>query len=182
MNTCLQCGKSTKNPKFCNQSCAASYNNQGKRRHGNAGGNCLECGNKKPSVKYKFCGKSCYLLHKKNLNKSKVSEGFIVGWRSIRKYLLETVGKCQECGIFKWNNKPISLECDHIDGDRSNNTLENAKLLCPNCHSQTSTYRIKNRDNPKGKKVREKRYRKMELPGGIEPHAFHPTLRISLED
>ena len=66
----------------------------------------------------------------------------------IRKYLINTIGSCQECGIKEWNGKPISLECDHIDGNRENNVLSNAKLLCPNCHSQTSTYRIKNKNNP----------------------------------
>ena len=48
---------------------------------------------------------------------------------------------CDECGISEWNTKPLTLELDHIDGDVSNNELSNLRLLCPNCHSQTSTYR-----------------------------------------
>lgn len=43
-----------------------------------------------------------------------------------------------------WNGKPINIELDHIDGNRSNHKLENLKMLCPNCHSQTPTFRAKN--------------------------------------
>ncbi|MFA6159158.1 MAG: HNH endonuclease signature motif containing protein [Candidatus Paceibacterota bacterium] len=39
---------------------------------------------------------------------------------------------------------PLTLEIDHIDGNPENNEKENLRLLCPNCHSQTSTYRGKN--------------------------------------
>ena len=52
--------------------------------------------------------------------------------------------KCECCGIEKWMNNPISLELDHIDGNRTNHKLQNLRVLCPNCHSQTSTYRAKN--------------------------------------
>jgi ribosomal protein L44E len=53
--------------------------------------------------------------------------------------------KCDECGIEEeWNNKPLSLELDHIDGDKHNNKRTNLRYLCPNCHSQTSTFRVKN--------------------------------------
>lgn len=52
--------------------------------------------------------------------------------------------KCMECWIDSWNNTFISLELDHIDWNRFNHKLNNLKLLCPNCHSQTSTYRWKN--------------------------------------
>lgn len=48
--------------------------------------------------------------------------------------------KCDECGINKWNDKPLSLHMDHINGIRNDNRLENLRLLCPNCHSQTETY------------------------------------------
>lgn len=61
---------------------------------------------------------------------------------SLRKILIEERGNsCENCGIDKWINFPIILEMDHIDGDRTNNDKSNLKLLCPNCHSQTSTWR-----------------------------------------
>lgn len=52
--------------------------------------------------------------------------------------------KCSECEIIQWNNKKITFELDHIDGDSANCKLINLRYLCPNCHSQTSTYKGKN--------------------------------------
>jgi 5-methylcytosine-specific restriction endonuclease McrA len=49
--------------------------------------------------------------------------------------------ECAECGIGdKYNCKPISLQLDHINGKNNDNRLENLRLLCPNCHSQTTTF------------------------------------------
>lgn len=52
--------------------------------------------------------------------------------------------KCECCGITEWNGKSLSLELNHIDGDNGNHSLANLELICPNCHSQTDTYRSKN--------------------------------------
>ncbi len=52
--------------------------------------------------------------------------------------------RCEDCGIDEWNGKKISLELDHISGNRLDNSLDNLKLLCPNCHSQTHTFRGRN--------------------------------------
>ena len=53
--------------------------------------------------------------------------------------------KCEECGLEEWNGKWIAIELDHIDGNSNNHTLENLRMLCPNCHSQTETFRFKRR-------------------------------------
>ena len=52
--------------------------------------------------------------------------------------------RCELCGITEWNSKPISFELDHINGVRNDHRLENLRVICPNCHSQTGTYRAKN--------------------------------------
>ena len=52
--------------------------------------------------------------------------------------------RCNICLGIEWNGRPIPLELNHIDGDRTNNKLENFEILCPNCHAQTDTYRGRN--------------------------------------
>jgi len=52
---------------------------------------------------------------------------------------------CASCGITEWNGKPLSLHLDHINGVNNDHRLENLRFLCPNCHSQTSTYAGKNK-------------------------------------
>lgn len=52
--------------------------------------------------------------------------------------------KCEWCALDKWRDIPISLELDHINGVNNDNRLENLRILCPNCHAQTPTYRGKN--------------------------------------
>lgn len=49
--------------------------------------------------------------------------------------------KCEVCGITEWMGKKIILELDHINGDNTDNRLINLCILCPNCHSQTPTFR-----------------------------------------
>ena len=49
--------------------------------------------------------------------------------------------KCHLCGIRTWQNNPLSFELHHVDGDSLNNKLENLWLVCPNCHSQTKSFR-----------------------------------------
>lgn len=67
--------------------------------------------------------------------------------------------QCTCCGGTEWLGAPIPLELDHIDGNSDNNTLSNLRLLCPNCHALTPTYRGKNQARTK-----------VVVPGtGVEP-------------
>ena len=74
-----------------------------------------------------------------------LAEGKAICPRSLRGYVLKYYPyTCASCGISTHNGKPITLEVEHIDGNAKNNKKENVCLLCPNCHSQTDTYRSKN--------------------------------------
>lgn len=52
---------------------------------------------------------------------------------------------CDECGLDEWRGKPISIQLDHRNGVRDDHRLENLRMLCPNCHSQTETFGAKNK-------------------------------------
>lgn len=54
--------------------------------------------------------------------------------------------KCAICGNNgEWNNKPLILTLDHINGNRTDNRLENLRYLCPNCDRQQDTFGAKNK-------------------------------------
>lgn len=64
-------------------------------------------------------------------------------WNLKKRLLKEGFKKniCEECGIDDlWNNKKLILQLDHIDGNNTNNNINNLRILCPNCHSQTFTF------------------------------------------
>jgi hypothetical protein len=67
--------------------------------------------------------------------------------RLLRTGLLEN--RCCECGVNEWLGRPLSIQIDHINGIRNDNRLENLRMLCPNCHSQTETYGRRNAKRPK---------------------------------
>jgi hypothetical protein len=53
--------------------------------------------------------------------------------------------RCESCGITEWRGAPISLELHHVNGDGLDNRIENLRVLCRNCHSQTDTWGGRNR-------------------------------------
>lgn len=61
--------------------------------------------------------------------------------RSYVKFYKLLPDHCSECPVTNiWNGKPIVLQLDHRDGNNLNHNLTNLRWLCPNCHSQTSTF------------------------------------------
>jgi hypothetical protein len=83
---------------------------------------------------------------KMNWNKGNRNADFSYGGKGQHKSALisERGHRCECCKLETWLDKPITLELEHTDADRKNNTRENLKLLCPNCHSQTPTWRVGN--------------------------------------
>lgn len=67
--------------------------------------------------------------------------------------------KCAECNNSGFhNNKTLVLQLEHINGINNDNRLDNLCFLCPNCHSQTSTYSGRNAKRPQ----KEKNYESLE--------------------
>ena len=86
--------------------------------------------------------------------------------RLIKVGLLKNV--CTMCGSPPiWNNKPLTLQLDHINGIRSDNRITNLRILCPNCHTQTDTFAgklSKKVDVLPTKKVKVNRTKKINWP------------------
>lgn len=74
-----------------------------------------------------------------------------------RRFLVETKGhQCEICGVTEWRQQPVALVCDHINGNSNDCSLNNLRMICPNCDAQTLTYKGKNRGN--GRFYRRQRY------------------------
>lgn len=158
-----------RNNKFCNHKCSAQFNN------------ILRLTNMQstlPKIKViklkKYCNICSSEFSSKNPNtihcvscvKNKM---YIVTAKNTQNILLLKSDRvrrmflihkhgiiCSVCKNTHWNNAPIPIELDHIDGNSENNLEENLRLICPNCHAQTDTYKGKNIG--KGRAKRMKRY------------------------
>lgn len=117
---------------------------------------CLRCGSDTSNPK--FCGHSCQKLFERD---QKIQNG-TASSKSMKRLLLETNGNvCSCCGISEWNKKPIVMDLEHIDGNYSNNDISNLCLLCPNCHSQTDTFKGRNKGN--GRHSRKQNFKENSL-------------------
>ena len=125
--------------------------------------NCINC-SKETKRKNKYCSNICqkemqykdYIERWKN-NKVNGLRGEYQISMHIKTYLFKKFNnKCAKCGWGETNpfTNKIPLEVEHIDGNYKNNNENNLILLCPNCHSLTSTYKGANLNN--GRKSRKK--------------------------
>ena len=82
--------------------------------------------------------------HKEQYKNLPLDKKNSMAWNRGKGLLSSLEYKC-ECGITDtWQGKKITLELDHINGINSDNRIENLRYLCPNCHSQTPTFRGRN--------------------------------------
>lgn len=133
---CLFCGKEIIGgdcrKKFCNNSCAASYNNKKRGKHSEETKNKIALSMQEKNKEHKIVKnkKSSYKV--KHIKDRLFRDG-------VKEY------KCEICGISSWNGKDLVLQLHHINGNHYDNDIDNLQILCPNCHSQTDNFCIKNR-------------------------------------
>lgn len=163
--TCVLCEKdyqpSSHKQKYCSKSCA------NKDRGPRPNNICKACG--VPVMYYRtFCDEHKY-GHSGRYDKyikdwldgkvtGVVSGGLGVSAHIKRYIMIRAKGACELCGFDKVHPKDGKsiLELDHIDGDYLNNSPDNLRYICPNCHSLTDTYRARN--TGKGRLSRRLRY------------------------
>lgn len=86
--------------------------------------------------------------YSKNFEKKPIEyylqENIVCDSKNLKKRLIEEGLKediCEICGQTNiWNGKSLVLQLDHINGNHHDNRLENLRIVCPNCHSQTDTF------------------------------------------
>lgn len=126
--------------------------------------NCLNCGKQLTKTQTKYCCQKCQLDFQYSQYIERWKKGEEDGSRGqyqvsnhVKRYMFERADyKCEKCGWGEINpfTGNIPLEIDHIDGNYMNNKESNLQVLCPNCHSLTSTYKGANKGN--GRKDRHK--------------------------
>lgn len=144
---------------FCSLSCSASYLNRCRRtgrgsRPRNRTRKCRRCGGVAPNDRvhcppcWKVVGRRIQCLEDAKTDGTR------------RSLLLRQRGRrCEVCGGTEWQGQPIPIEMDHINGHSSDNCSENLRLICPNCHAQTPTYKNKNKGNGRTKRRERERER-----------------------
>ena len=151
MKECQKCKKShNNNGKFCSRSCANSrtWTDEDKLKKSESAKKSekviLNNQNKSKEI-YSKIAETKKKKHKEKILNSEYSE---LSFESLRfRILYEQDCKCNRCGLNEWLGVDIPLELEHKDGNHYNDSRDNLEALCPNCHSQTPTFRGRNIKN-----------------------------------
>ena len=122
------------------------------------------------SVEKMLANKPPYKFKAQKPDEEVFCENSTIGSSTLKKRILSQgylEYKCNECGnTGSHNGKSLALQLDHINGTNNDNRLVNLRLLCPNCHSQTSTFcgrRLKrHRETKEEAKIRFKNTRRFD--------------------
>lgn len=126
---------------------------------------CLNCKQEIGGYIYanrKYCSSNCASTHKSKIkwehylnNEGKYDAASTMAFA--KKHILkEQNNRCKVCNALDvWNKKKLVFVLDHIDGDASNNSRKNLRLVCPNCDSQLPTFKSRNKNS-----ARKERYLK----------------------
>ena len=172
---CTNCGNSftrrkseikKSNNHFCTLSCSASYNN---KKNKNPKKRCPQCGNMIKNKSSKHCSNICANKTKKEQRYKQIENSGIIHPKGAfytssfaKEYITNLNGpNCSICNQHPfWNNKPMIMILDHINGIPDDWRIENLRLVCANCNTQLPTYMSKNIGN--GRKNRRKNWTKSE--------------------
>lgn len=131
---------------------------------------CINCDNEITGNQKKFCSKECSSEYRHKQAYLKFLENdyrYNTGFYSPKNFkdfiLNEQENRCSICNSLPiWMDKKLIFVLDHIDGDCSNNSRSNLRLICPNCDSQTNTFKSKTKNSKRRNYLREKIEKKMK--------------------
>jgi hypothetical protein len=157
---CLNCSKPIEyikriKFKFCGHSCAAQYNNLGRKHFHKNKIKCLICEKVIPNRNRKYCSMECAKKDAINKTLIKLKNGTLSDPMARVTFRKISPNICAICGNTEWNGKPIPLVVDHIDGIHTHNLPSNLRMICPNCDRQLPTFGYKNLGNGRTRRRRK---------------------------